>query len=383
MRYCIKNLYNLLAIMIVFLSMAQSAEDLLNEAAANDGMSPIINEELADISLTSEVYEIDSNAVAVFGDDRIEPAKQEIYNVTVTNSGEVILDDVIVSISAIEGIVFKNLAYYDLSGNLKLECNQYDLCKSASTNLIRNLGTLESKKSKSLFIDAYVMPQVDYRRINVKAMGAKPNCATTAVKDIAEVAECVFVDNNGAPCREQTEGCICQRPIWAGAFGAPIPKPQIILNRINITKAIHAIEAADGEWYAPNSGNMPNIEGYIPNEGDQVIFQIIIANMDGNYTLRQIRVVDELPEGMIYISSSVDNGLVLPEVSGNEITWKIDEIKPKKQVIIKNVAAFHRIKDLRQFKNKAYAEGIWDTQYASITDRSQDALLEIIPEKQR
>lgn len=382
MRYCMKNLYNVLAIMVVFLSLAQSAEDLLNEAAANDGMSPIIKEALANITLTSEVYEIDSNAVAAFGDNRIEPAKQEIYYVTVANNGEMALDDVIVSISAVEGVIFKNLAYYDLSGNLQMECNQYDLCKRTSTNLIKNLGTLKSKESKSLLIDAYAKPQIDHRHISVKAMGAKPNCAASAVKDIAEVAECIFIDNNGSPCKEKMEGCICHRPTWTAAFGDPDTKPQININQINITNEIHAIETADGKWLVPNSGNEPNIEGYIPSEGDQIIFQIIIANMDSDYELKQIRVVDELPEGMIYISSSVDNNQVLPEVNGSEIAWKIDEIKPNNIVLIKNVAAFHRINDLRQFDNKAYAEGIWDTQYASIKDRSQDVLLKIIPEKQ-
>ena len=383
MRYCVKKFYNLILIMVVFLSLAQSREDPLNEDAAMDDMLKNIEIAATNIAITSEVYEVDSNAIASFGDNNIEPAKQEIYNVTVDNIGGMALDDVIVSISATEGIIFKNLAYYDISGNLQLECNNFELCKHASTNLIKNLGALNSGESRSILINAYVKPHVDTRHINVKAIGIKQDRIASAVKESSEVAECIFIDSNGEPCKEKKEGCICQRPIWTGAFGDPVSKPHINLNRINVTNEIHAIETAEGKWFVPNSSNMPNIEGYIPMEGDQISFQIIVSNIDSEYELKQIRVVDELPEGMIYISSTMDNIQVLPEVNGNEITWKIDEIKPNNKVLIKNVAAFHRINDLRQFNNKAYAEGIWDTQYASIKDRSQDVLLAIIPEKQR
>lgn len=186
MRCHMRNLYLGLAIMIIILSLTQSQEDASNNSTMANFTSPIVIEPPANITVASQVYEIDPNAFASFDDKIIEPAKQEIYNVTITNSGDVALDDVIVSLSATNGMIFKNLAYYDSSNQLQLECNQFDLCQRASRSLIKNLGTLKSKESKSLIINAYVNPQVDNRQIGVKVTGTKPNGAVSDMKDIAE-----------------------------------------------------------------------------------------------------------------------------------------------------------------------------------------------------
>jgi len=382
MRCHMRNLYLGLAIMIIILSLTQSQEDASNNSTMANFTSPIVIEPPANITVASQVYEIDPNAFASFDDKIIEPAKQEIYNVTITNSGEVALDDVIVSLSTTNGMIFKNLAYYDSSNQLQLECNQFDLCQRASRSLIKNLGTLKSKESKSLIINAYVNPQVDNRQIGVKVTGAKPNGAVSDMKDIAKKTECVFVDSNGVSCAEKMEGCICQRPIWAYVFGLPVTKPLISLNRIIVTNTIYAIETADGEWHAPN---MANIDGYIPSESDHVIYLISISNTDSNNSLKDILVFDELPDGMIGTSSSITrdgqaSSQISPIVRGNNLTWEIDEIEPNTQVIIKHVAAFHRINDLRRFENKVYVNGTWDTEYALIRDQSQ-VVTSVIPAK--
>ena len=384
-RVPMSNLCLAIYITIIFIGFAKSRAIDINNSSVN--CSQYLNkfEPPANITVASQVYEIDPNAFASFDDKIIEPAKQEIYNVTITNSGEVALDDVIVSLSTTNGMIFKNLAYYDSSNQLQLECNQFDLCQRASRSLIKNLGTLKSKESKSLIINAYVNPQVDNRQIGVKVTGAKPNGAVSDIKDIAKKTECVFVDSNGVSCAEKREGCICQRPTWAGAFGLPVTKPLIPLNRIIVTNTIYAIETANGEWHAHNSNNMANIDGYIPSESDHVIYLISVSNTDSNNSLKDILVFDELPDGMIFSSSSIamdgqTSSQISPIVIGNNLTWEIDEIEPNNQVIIKHVAAFHRINDLRRFENKVYVNGTWDTEYALIRDQSQ-VVTSVIPAK--
>ena len=101
--------------------------------------------------------------------------------------------------------------------------------------------------------------------------------------------------------------------------------------------------------------------------------------------MKDIQVFDELPDGMMFRSSSITmdgqpSSQISPIVSGNNLTWKIDEIEPDTQVTIKHVAAFHRINDLRRFENKVYVNGTWDTEYALMKDQSQ-VVTSVIPAK--
>ena len=144
MRCHIRCSYLVLAIAIILLSPIQSQANELNNTTANNSLR-LNATELASITVASQVYELNPNSIASFDYDKIQPAKQEIYNVTITNSGEVALDDVILSLSATNGMIFKNLAYYDSSNQLQLDCNQFDLCQRASTSLIKNLGTQNPK----------------------------------------------------------------------------------------------------------------------------------------------------------------------------------------------------------------------------------------------
>lgn len=366
MKFHTRDLYLALATGVILLSLAPAINCAPPSAPESD----------ASISLVSEVYEINDNAIALFDDSTFETAKQEIYNVTVTNTGELPLEDVIISISSAEGIVFRNLAYYDNAGNLQLECIRSDLCQRPSTSLIRDLGTLEPDESESIFINAYLKPSADNRQIKAKVICAKPNGIVSAIQNNAKLAECILFDSNGIPCAEQKEGCICKRPSWTGVFGAPVNKPLIPLNRMTLTNTIYAIETANGELYSPNSNNTLNIEGYTPSESDHITYLITVSNTDSNNSIKNILVFDEIPDGMIFCSSSITidgrpNTQIFPCVSGNKITWKINEIKPKTQAIIKHVAAFHRMNDLRRFENRVYANGTWDTEYALIEDQSQ------------
>jgi|GEM_PF-6770612 len=162
-------------------------------------------------------------------------------------------------------------------------------------------------------------------------------------------------------------------------FGSQFTKPLIQLDRIIVANTIYAIETANGEWHASSYK-----DGYIPSDSDHVIYLISISNTNSDNSIKDIIVFDELPEGMIFISSSItmDNqtsSQISPSVRGDNLTWEIDEIEPNTQVIIKYVAAFHRINDLRRFENKVYATGTWDTEYALIKDQSQ-VVTSVIPE---
>lgn len=362
MRYQNRDLCLALAIVLIFLSHAQSQVNTTNNLTA-------IPEPPAMIDVSSEVYETNSNAIATFDDTKIEPAKQEVYRINVTNIGAAPLNDVIVSINALEGMIFKNSAYYDDLGHPKRECDKDDLCKGDSTKLIRYLGTLNSSESKSILINAYVKPKIDNRQINVKVTGGKPNGAISDLLDRAELAKCMFVDHDGVPCGKQKEGCICKAPDWIDVFD--VTKPLIQLKQINVTNKVIAIKTFNQEW------NTNDFKSYSPNVADKIMYQISISNTNSIDSLKDIRVVNTLPDGMIYVSSSITNDQgksqqILPSnVSENKITWKIDEIGPGSQVLIKYIAAFLENKPPR-FENKVYAIGIWDTEYASIEDRSQE-----------
>lgn len=369
-----ESLYLTLAIMIIFFSQVQSQETTatINETINNTSLS-MNSEPLADIEVTSEVYERDIDTVAVFAPRSIEPAKQEIYNVTVANKGEVPLHDVIVVIEAIEGMIFKNSAEYDASGDLRLECFRSDLCDRASTSIMKNLGSLESNETKSILINAYIKPQIEKGKINIKVAGTKPNGTVSDIRGIAEFAKCVFVDNIGRSCTEQVEGCTCIRPNWANAFSIAdlSTKPLIDLGQIDVTNTISAIKTADREWYPPK-----NIESYTPNIADQVIYQISVSNTDRVNSLIDIKIIDQLPGDMNYLSSSmtedeITSHQILPiNVSDNTITWRLDEIKPTEKVLINLVAVFLN-NDPRRFENRVHAIGTWDTKHAFIKDESQ------------
>jgi len=372
MRYNIRHLYLALAITF-FVGLVQCQINEPTNTTANGNQSSNIPELPAKINLTSEVYELNPTAIAVFGDEKIEPAKQEIYKINVINEGEVPLNDVTVSIEAAECSIFKNIAYYDELGKLQKECIQDDLCKGTTTKLFKNLGGLKLNETKSLYINAYIKPKFENKNINIKAVGAKPNGSVSCIRNIVELAKCIFVNENGVPCAEELEGCICKRPDWTETFLFVdlAVKPLINLSQIVITNTISGIRTIDQQWKAPTS-----LKNYEPNIGDLVIYRISVFNMDKANSLKNISIVDQLPNGMNYLSSSAIEGnstnrQILPiNGSGKTITWEIDEIKPNEEAIINLEAVFLRNEPIR-YENKAYAEGTWDTDYAFVKDRSE------------
>lgn len=364
MRRYMRKLCLALSIAIIFLIPAQSQADETDNVTMNNCTQQNISDPIANITMAFQVYEINSNSTASFGDIKIEHGKQKIYNATIKNNGEVTLNDVIISISAADGIIFKDFGSYDSSGNLELNRIQ------CGTNLIRNLGALESNKSISIIINAYIKPGVDDRQINAKVFGIKPGGNVTHLKNNAEKATCIFLDNTGKPCDELREGCICQRPIWANAFGSKdlSNKPLIHLSQIQITNKINAIKKANQDW------NTDNFDKYTPQIGDQVKFYISITNTDINNSLRNISVIDQLPLGMIYLSSRIiwdQTGSLSSKLNNNAITWRFGELKPNSQIVIENVAAFLDIAPKR-FDNRVFAEAILDTEYANVEFRSQE-----------
>jgi uncharacterized repeat protein (TIGR01451 family) len=370
MRYHIRCLCLVLAITLIFLIPVESE---LNDTC-NCTQTP---EPPAMIEVSSEVYEINSTTFAVFGNNSIEPAKQELYKINVTNNGNVPLSDVIVSIASADGMIFKNIAYYDNAGNLDDECNQHDLCEWSSPELM-TVGTLNSNETKSILINAYLKPEVEKRQIEIESTGIKPNGSVSDTQDIAELAKCVVACNNETDCKELFGRCICKRPDWIDqSVASNLPtKPQIELKEIKVTNEISAIRTASQVWSNSNVGNVKYIESYVPNVADQVTYQITVSNQDDINSLKDVSIVDLLPNGMIYVSSSLkiegqsSGDQIRPVASGNNITWSIDVIAPNTKVLINNTAAFLN-NDFNQFENKVYAKGTWDTKYVLIIGKSQ------------
>jgi uncharacterized repeat protein (TIGR01451 family) len=162
----------------------------------------------------------------------------------------------------------------------------------------------------------------------------------------------------------------------------PDDKPLIQLKPIDVTNDIVAIKTAKQKW---NTGDFKN---YTPNIADQVEYQITVSNRDSINSLENISIVSKLSNGTIFVSSRIvdDQGAsrqILPiNISNNELTWRIEEIKPNRQVIIKQITAFVDNYSKR-FDNRVYVEGTWDTEYASIVDRSQEVSSDDINQQEK
>lgn len=348
MIYHMKRIYIVLAIALVFLGSAQSQLEGKNNSTENNTWPKDISELRPSIAATVEVYEKNPNAFTVHNGSNREPAKQEIYHITVANNGEVPINNIVVFAEAQEGMMFANSAYYDDSGNLKIECDQSDLCEEARTKLTLNLDNLDSKENISMLVDAYLRPNVDNKQLNIKVYGSYSNEAVSDLEYSAKVVE--------------------KKPEWSDAFATS--KYLIKLGGINVSNAIVAIKPSNREW------NTENFKSYTPKIADQVMYQISVHNMDSTYSIRNISIFDYIPKGMIYVQSSIiedqsASSQILPNnVGANTITWNIDEIKPNTKKVIKYIVAFLDISP-RRFENRANAEWTWDTENALIEDKSQ------------
>ncbi|MCD6493234.1 MAG: DUF11 domain-containing protein, partial [Archaeoglobaceae archaeon] len=80
-------------------------------------------------------------------------------------------------------------------------------------------------------------------------------------------------------------------------------------------------------------------------------WNICVVNK-GNGTAKNVTVVDVLDSDLKYLSSDIDGNSVNPTISGNKITWKLGDLKPKERKKIRLNATF---KGCINLNNSVYA----------------------------
>jgi hypothetical protein len=153
------------------------------------------------INVILEVWEANSSTTTNFKETGSNPAKEEIYKIAVTNSGDVVLSDVEVSAVMAEGMKYKNSEYFDTSTHGKITAPTRDpesFDEIKKTRVAWNIGTLNPEETKSIILEAYIKPNVDRKAVSVKVTG---NAAgSTVVRDSVESArpyDCKWMEKNG------------------------------------------------------------------------------------------------------------------------------------------------------------------------------------------
>jgi hypothetical protein len=147
---------------------------------------------LANISITCEVVEVNNNTNARFGVGKKEPAKQEMYKLTINNTGEVPISNVIVSAVMAEGMRFESTRYYEENrGRLDVMRDPIEFKKGAKTNLTWDIGIMGPEEIKSILLEAYLKPQVNNTQVSVMVRGnTQDGTKVRSSQDGAELRKC-------------------------------------------------------------------------------------------------------------------------------------------------------------------------------------------------
>lgn len=168
-------------------------------------------EQIKNINVDVAVYEPKANDTkAVFSIGRPEqPVKLDIYNITITNNGDIPLDRVEVNAIIPEGMMLKNTGYSDpRSGRLNVESDPVLYDENSETNLKWNIGSLLPEESKSIILEAYLKYQVDNASIPVMVEGYSPDLPDNEpITDVVEKAIIKKCENRGK------DGRICAGPV--------------------------------------------------------------------------------------------------------------------------------------------------------------------------
>lgn len=169
-----------------------------------------------DIGLDVNVFEVGSTS-ARFGVGKKEPAKQEMYKISITNKGELRITDVNVSALMPENMKFESTRYYEESrGRLDVTRNPIDFKKETKTNLTWDIGILEPDETKSILLETYIKLEVNNSNVTVEVTGKLNNIEVRKSKPVADVAKCERRNKfDGNPCDALSETCLAKCPDWS------------------------------------------------------------------------------------------------------------------------------------------------------------------------
>jgi hypothetical protein len=191
-----------------------------SRAISAAGMVPELS--VKNVKVLADYIEVNSDAKARFGDSNsisvpLTTAKQEIYKITLSNSGTVALSDVTVSAELAAGIKYESSRYYELGrGRLEVVVDPVLFNENVRTALTWNIHGLEPGEIKSILLEAFVKPETDAKMVNVEVKGKATD--GTVVRDAVNTAElftCPLHDNNGEVCPYEDDECKRDCPDWA------------------------------------------------------------------------------------------------------------------------------------------------------------------------
>jgi len=170
------------------------------------------------INLTFEVAEINQNTNARFGFGKKEPAKQEMYKISIENNGDNRIADMIATAQLTEDTKFESARYYeDGRGRLDVKVDPPYFKKGTKTNLSWYLGTFEPEERKSILLETYAKPNNNITDVRVNVTGIYAGNRICAIRENATVAKCDYVNKNtGIECDVDlgAEECEIRCPAW-------------------------------------------------------------------------------------------------------------------------------------------------------------------------
>jgi uncharacterized repeat protein (TIGR01451 family) len=181
---------------------------------------PVVNTPVQDskvIDLNFEVMEIGRES-ARFGIGKKEPAKHEMYKISITNKGDSRIKDVVVSAEMQEDMKFESTRYYeDNRGRLDVTRNPIDFKNGKKTKLTWDIGMLEPEERISILLEAYIKPEANSTHITVNITGKLNGIEERASEDYAKPARCEYKNkNDGNPCDVPSETCkLAACPDWS------------------------------------------------------------------------------------------------------------------------------------------------------------------------
>jgi hypothetical protein len=174
-------------------------------AAGGSATVPLRKGEERKITVTLYGYENSSNTTHPFDTGAPQIAKEEIYNITVYNDGDVPVNGLQVMADMARGMKFVNSIYYGSSrgeAKAKLPPTEFDATKR--TDVKWDIGSLQPLEARSILFRAFLMKDVDNTDINVKVNdSALGNVQVRASVNEASILKgCgYFNDVTGVKCR--------------------------------------------------------------------------------------------------------------------------------------------------------------------------------------